>query len=397
MYILKNLTLIGFLSACFINCQGFVKSNPKKSYAASTMELMKLLEVEDELVDNLKGYVKTLKMKFNLMERSLIDMSRENMEMKSDYESYLGNPLNSFRLIHRLHTSWRKWYQYAIKVENNALGHIENARLMRKMLPTSSDLQQACRGIHDLMYFYDLKPEELAAGNLAGYSQPGTGLTAYDCLALGEFGVQNQKDDLAEAWYNLSLTRFDNIIEKYQVHKAWALLLAKNKQLTEAFQHFENKPEGIVASNEVIHFEGVLATTQNCTAVVQKPSKKLHCRYNTSTTPFTRIAPLKMEELGLDPYMVVFHDVIYDTEIDGMLNSSDFGLSESVSGLKSEVRTSKDSHIVDAKTLNERVTDMTGLSMEMSDPFSLINYGLGGHFILHHDFHEYTNTVLFLD
>jgi len=95
-----------------------------------------------------------------------------------------------------------------------------------------------------------------------------TGLTAYDCLALGEFGVQNQKDDLAEAWYNLSLTRFDNIIEKYQVHKAWALLLAKNKQLTEAFQHFENKPEGIVASNEVIHFEGVLATTQNCTAVV---------------------------------------------------------------------------------------------------------------------------------
>lgn len=69
MYILKKLTFIGFLSACFINCQGFVKSNPKKSYAASTMELMKLLEVEDELVDNLKGYVKTLKMKFNLMER----------------------------------------------------------------------------------------------------------------------------------------------------------------------------------------------------------------------------------------------------------------------------------------------------------------------------------------
>jgi len=53
------------------------------------------------------------------------------------------------------------------------VGHIENARLMRKMLPTSSDLQQACRGIHDLMSFYDLKPEELAAGNLAGYSQPG--------------------------------------------------------------------------------------------------------------------------------------------------------------------------------------------------------------------------------
>ncbi|XP_033163020.1 prolyl 4-hydroxylase subunit alpha-2-like isoform X2 [Drosophila mauritiana] len=392
MFILKYLKFIGFLSACFICCQGFVKSNPKKSYAASTMELMKLLEVEDELVNNLNGYVKTLKMKFNLMERYLIDMSIEHREMKSEYESYLGNPLNSFRLIHRLHTSWRKWYQYAIRIDNNALVHIENARLMRKMLPTSSYLEHACRGIHDLMSCYDLKPEELAAGNLAGYSQPETGLTAYDCLALGEFSVQKRKDDLAEAWYNLSLNRFENKFDKYRVHKAWALLLAKNKQFTEAFHHFENKPEEIVASNEVIHFEEELATKQNCTAVVQKPSR-LQCRYNSSTTPFTRIAPLKMEELSLDPYMVVFHDVVYDTEIDGMLNSSNFGLSLTDSGQKSEVRTSKDSYIVDAKSLNERVTDMTGFSMEMSDPFSLINYGLGGHYMLHYDFHEYTNTT----
>ncbi|EDV49958.1 prolyl 4-hydroxylase subunit alpha-1 [Drosophila erecta] len=392
MYSFKNLTFIGVLSVCIICCHGFTKSIPKKSYAASSIDLMNLLEVEDELVDNLKGYVETLKIKLNLMERSLIDMSIEHNEMKSDYESYLGNPLNSFRLIHRLHKSWRKWYHYAFRTENNALVRIENARLMRKMLPTSLDLENACRGIDDLMSFYDLKPEELAAGNLAGYSQPDTGLTAYDCLALGEFSVQNRKDDLAEAWFNLSLTRFENIIDKYRVHKSWALLLMKTNQLTAAFHHLENKPEEIFPSHEVIHFEEELATVQNCTAVVQKPSR-LHCRYNSSTTPFTRIAPLKMEELSSDPYMVVYHDVIYDSEIDLMLNASNFSLSLTNSGQKSEVRASKDSYIVDSKTLNDRVTDMTGLSMEMSDPFSMINYGIGGHYMLHYDYHEYSNMT----
>jgi len=43
---------------------------------------------------------------------------------------------------------------------------------MRKRLPTALDLEQACRGIDDLMSFYDLKPGELAAGNLSGYSIP---------------------------------------------------------------------------------------------------------------------------------------------------------------------------------------------------------------------------------
>jgi len=50
-------------------------------------------------------------------------MNTENKEMKSDYEAYLGNPLNSLRLIHRLHTSWRKWHDYALKTNEDALGN----------------------------------------------------------------------------------------------------------------------------------------------------------------------------------------------------------------------------------------------------------------------------------
>jgi len=102
-----------------------------------------------------------------------------------------------------------------------------------------------------------------------------------------------------------------------------------------------------------------------------------------------------MEELSTDPYMVIFHDVIYDSEIDSMLNSSKFLLSLVDEGQKSDVRTSKDSNIEDIDKLENRVGDMTGLNMEMSEAFSLINYGLGGHYILHYDFFNFTNQVVF--
>lgn len=42
----------------------------------------------------------------------------------------------------------------------------------------------------------------------------------------------------------------------------------------------------------------------------------LRCRYITNNSPFLKIAPLKVEELHLDPDVYLFHDVIYDKEID---------------------------------------------------------------------------------
>jgi len=101
---------------------------------------------------------------------------------------------------------------------------------------------------------------------------------------------------------------------------------------------------------------------------------------------------------GTDPYMVIYHDVIYDSEIYWLLNTSKLTLSLVDTGTMSEFRASKDSNIFlpqrkVVRTLEERVTDMTGLSMEMSEEFSLINYGLGGHYVLHTDYHNHFNQV----
>lgn len=43
---------------------------------------------------------------------------------------------------------------------------------------------------------------------------------------------------------------------------------------------------------------------------------KLKCRYVTNKSAFLKIAPLKLEEVNLKPYIVIYHDVIHDNEIE---------------------------------------------------------------------------------
>ncbi|XP_016961418.1 prolyl 4-hydroxylase subunit alpha-1-like isoform X2 [Drosophila biarmipes] len=396
--------LIVFLGTLIIFCFGYGKAIQRKSYAASSVELLQLLEVEDKLVENLNDYVKKLKRKLNLLDKSLLIMKAEQNQMRDDYEAYLGNPLNSFRLIHRLHSDWSKWHHYASKINKDELGHIEKANQMRKRLPTAHDLEQSCRGIDGLISFYGLRPEDLAAGNLAGYPNPETALSAQDCFALGEFSLRNRKEDRAEIWFNLTLAQFskDNLLYKvnrfsrFTVHNTWAALLVKNQALSDDYQ-FEKLPKESEKNQLYQWINEEILTKRNCRAIFRQQSR-LHCRYNSSTTPFTRIAPLKMEELSSDPYMVIYHDVIYDREINWLLDTAKLSLSLVDAGTMSEFRASKDANIILSqgkvvRTLDERVTDMTGLSMELSDEFSLINYGLGGHYVLHTDYHNYYNQT----
>lgn len=64
---------------------------------------------------------------------------------------------------------------------------------------------------------------------------------------------------------------------------------------------------------------------QLCRNEVKVSSAKqatLKCKYVTNRSPFLKIAPLKLEEASLDPYLVIFHDVLYDSEIETIINEA---------------------------------------------------------------------------
>lgn len=60
---------------------------------------------------------------------------------------------------------------------------------------------------------------------------------------------------------------------------------------------------------------------QLCRKEVEPTAKQmapLKCRYVTRNSPYLLIGPLKLEEVHLDPDIFIFHNVIYDEEIDVM-------------------------------------------------------------------------------
>ncbi|EDW67578.2 uncharacterized protein Dvir_GJ23004 [Drosophila virilis] len=311
------------------------------------------------------------------------------------FKTYLSNPLKSFALIRHQQQDWQKWALFMS--ETIGKEHLAYAHEMRSELPTAFDLQEASRSIELLITYYELNPNELASGKLLGYSQPGAALSAMDCYALGMFNYFQKEYTKAEIWLNASLLKYDSsqeakysiFINEKSIHKWLGILSIKRRENSLGMWHINQ------AKTE--HYDGILeehitmaTLKEHCAASLQRPSH-LHCRYNNWTTPFLRIAPLKMEELSIDPFVVLYHNVIYDSEIEWFLTQSfdytpallDYGgFSAHRSGKNVFIELEKGELV---KTIEMRVTDMSGLSMEGSDDLSLINYGIGGHYIPHHD------------
>jgi prolyl 4-hydroxylase len=60
-----------------------------------------------------------------------------------------------------------------------------------------------------------------------------------------------------------------------------------------------------------------------CRGDIERPPKQLanlKCRYVTNKSAFLKIGPLKLEEANHKPYIVIYHDVMFDNEIELLQN-----------------------------------------------------------------------------
>ncbi|KAH8267877.1 hypothetical protein KR026_009916, partial [Drosophila bipectinata] len=125
----------------------------------------------------------------------------------------------------------------------------------------------------------------------------------------------------------------------------------------------------------------------------------LVCRYNTTTTPFLKLAPLKLEEVSLDPYIVLYHNVISDEEIDEMKGVIDTfyngwtDMDERKEIISRLVWLTKESSF--RKRLNLRIRDITGFMVDETPGLQIANFGVGGQFKPHYDY--FTERILRLN
>ncbi|ALC47612.1 CG31016, partial [Drosophila busckii] len=152
-----------------------------------------------------------------------------------------------------------------------------------------------------------------------------------------------------------------------------------------------------------------------CRSSYKMKLKRLSCFYKSKSAPFLQLAPFKVEQLSLDPYIVVYHDVIYESEIlqlQSMTKSQLMGTTvkiETGNLQSSQHRTSRgawlphdDSSDADLELIDRiqlRTEHMTELLLEsnMNLNMQFLHYGFGGHYTLHHDFLNLTLKSLVFD
>ncbi|XP_068081878.1 prolyl 4-hydroxylase subunit alpha-1-like [Anabrus simplex] len=131
---------------------------------------------------------------------------------------------------------------------------------------------------------------------------------------------------------------------------------------------------------------------------------KLKCRYVDMDVPFLKLARLKEEEAYLKPRIVIYHDVIYDSEIETIKRLAQPRLFQSTVYKNktgkyetSTYRISKSAWLKEedhphVSAVNQRVADMTNLNVKTAEELHVGNYGIGGYYGPHTDYFEKRKT-----
>lgn len=131
-----------------------------------------------------------------------------------------------------------------------------------------------------------------------------------------------------------------------------------------------------------------------CRSLFPRPTN-LSCRYNYTASPFLRLAPFKLEEISRDPYIMMYHQILSDREIDAMKSLSvdmENGLSiplrENLTKVPEIIARTKMLHETNLFTrrITKRIEDMTGFELREFPHLLTVNYGLGTQFQPHYDF-----------
>nr|XP_034827160.1 prolyl 4-hydroxylase subunit alpha-1 isoform X1 [Maniola hyperantus] len=424
-------------------------------------EVEPLLETHSKIIDDLDDYINKEEKRLSILKRHLIKYRTEHEKAMDDIPNYLGNPINAFTLIKRLTTDLDLIEKHIISgtayIKNiTVLNNHSDVKY-----PTLEDLVGAAQALTRLQDTYHLDVKDLSEGRLNGviYSKDdwiavSTSMSASDCFELGK-ALYNEKDySNALAWMMEALRKYSeddeertftevDILEYVSfshymlddVKKAmlWTRKLLElepdharargnlphyKKALDEREANLKRRlrgDTGDVDLDEYIEDENTekkpeeLSTYEKerksyealCRGEMEmssENSKNLTCRYLTENHPFLKLAPLKMEYKYLKPDIVLFHDVLSDSEIEHIKEMAKprfkrATVHDSKTGqlVPAHYRISKSGWLKDEESpiiarVSRRVADFTGLNMMSAEELQVVNYGIGGHYEPHFDF-----------
>lgn len=233
----------------------------------------------------------------------------------------------------------------------------EFMRNIRKLQPEALDLTGAVDGLLRLQFFYKLKTVDIANGIIDGVPTRSP-LSIHDLFVIGEEALKMDETDylaleyLSMVWKQLKQGRDVDkeineeellliLIHTYiRVHSnREALEMIKElkkkfpqtatvfsvteKMLINELKKFNASSQNVMDpfSNNFVHdgkytdSKDRILNSQVCRGDEPKSTSKLYCRY-AANNAFSHLARFKIEEVNLEPYILVFIDVVSNDEIE---------------------------------------------------------------------------------
>jgi prolyl 4-hydroxylase len=415
-----------------------------------------LLETESVLITNLEGYIGAQEERLEYLRKKVSEYQKEHEAAAVDVSSYLLNPINAYLLTKRLTTDWKDVEQ--LMLDDVGFQFTQNVSDYRNVLkfPTDEDLAGAANALIRLQVTYGMKTEDVAQGTLHGIHYD-IAMSSEDCFEIGRQTYINHDFRHTIQWMNEALKRLEdesrltrsdvleylafstfkegNVLKALDMTNELLQLSPNHQRARGNKQYYERELQKWTQKSKLRGDDGTddvpvddslefhhISNPNNYDLPERKlyelacrgelhPAEsvlsQLSCRYVDNNVPFLKIAPLKLEEKYPDPWIVVYHDVMYDSEIEtikrlaqpklkratvqnhktGELETAQYRISKSA-WLKEE------EHPV-VVTIVQRIKDMTGLSMDTAEELQIANYGIGGHYEPHYDFARKEETNAF--
>ncbi|KAH8411173.1 hypothetical protein KR222_009647 [Zaprionus bogoriensis] len=392
-------------------------------YSSSTLGLLKLLDLENKFIAEVKAYGDILEDKLQKLESFLKTHKSILPSNFTQRESHVSNPILAFALVRRLREDWIVLQEFLPAIAGG--DQLETLTTIVRQKPTLDDMMEALIGMDRIELTYGLKSMDIANGRLQD-KQFRHGLSQRDCLKIGNYNYMMRNFSKAALWYRIVLkTKLEPNSQTYievlgkcteglRIKFARALQqhgsplrnsIELQKEVDEVFANtssidLEEYVRAQLAGDEqkfISEQDALLpaATSHDLGCRGQFPKQTdLSCSYNFLNTPFLRLAPFKMEELNRDPHIVMYHNVLSDLEVEEMKDLS-VDMENGLSGPIRENQTESLDIVARATRLtvpsplreriNHRMTDMTGMDLSEFPELLISNYGLGTYFQPHHD------------
>uniref|UniRef100_A0A8C8E037 procollagen-proline 4-dioxygenase n=1 Tax=Oryzias sinensis TaxID=183150 RepID=A0A8C8E037_9TELE len=326
-------------------------------------QMTDLLYTEKELVQSLRDYIKAEESKLAAVKSWANKLDALTRVSTSDPEGYLAHPVNAYKLMKRLNTEWSELE--SLVLQNPSDGFISNMSVHRQYFPDEEDQTGAAKALMRLQDTYHLDSEAFSKGMLPdpNHQRAGGNLRYFEQLLMKQLKESNQdyQPPSEEPIQLGTYTRPKDHLPERETYEA--LCRGEGLQLTEARR------------------------------------SRLFCRYHDGKrSPRLLLKPIKEEDEWDSPHIVRYLNILSDQEIEkikelakprlaratvrdpktGVLTTAPYRVSKSA-WLEGE-----DDPVIDR--VNQRIQDITGLTVETAELLQVANYGVGGQYEPHFDF-----------